>query len=329
MMLGVRMVNSMGLSGIAFAGYDVGGFVGNADSKLFARWVSIGAFSPFFRGHSMINSRDSEPWSFGEEVEQISRNYIRFRYQIMPYIYSLFYEASTTGMPLQRSLAIDYPHDNRIYDGHYHNQYLFGPYLMVAPVESFKEFAKVYLPEGCEWYSLYTGKKYTGGSEIIVECPVHRLPVFVKAGAILPMEPAQANTREKSDLLILHIYKDVSNSSFVYYQDDGVTFDYQNGKFARRLIEYKPLLNKIIIHKTEGDYHSPVKSIRLILHGFENSISSMYIGETSHSLNHYVNQFFSGLEKYDPIKDPEPAPQEDVVSMEFPYTADEITLHWM
>jgi alpha-glucosidase len=329
MMLGVRMVNSMGLSGIAFAGYDVGGFVGNADSKLFARWVSIGAFSPFFRGHSMINSRDSEPWSFGEEVEQISRNYIRFRYQIMPYIYSLFYEASTIGMPLQRSLAIDYPHDAKIYDGHYHNQYLFGPYLMVAPVESFKEFAKVYLPEGSDWYSLYTGKKFSGGSEIIVECPVHRLPVFVKAGAILPMEPARPNTREKSDLMILHIYKDVSNSSFIYYQDDGVTFDYQNGKFAKRLIEYKPLLNKIIIHKTEGNYHSPVKKIRLILHGFENSVSSIYIGEKDHRLNHYVNQFFSGLEKYDPIKDPEPAPQEDVVAMEFDYSADEIALHWL
>ncbi|HYC85021.1 MAG TPA: TIM-barrel domain-containing protein, partial [Chryseosolibacter sp.] len=108
MLLGVRMVSSMGLTGVAFAGYDVGGFVGNADSKLFARWISIGAFCPFFRGHSMINSRDSEPWSFGEEVEQISRNYIRFRYQLMPYIYSLFHEASQTGMPVQRTLAIDY-----------------------------------------------------------------------------------------------------------------------------------------------------------------------------------------------------------------------------
>jgi alpha-glucosidase len=90
MMLGVRMVSSMGLGGIAFAGYDVGGFVGDATRKLFARWISIGAFSPFFRGHSMINSRDAEPWAYGEEVEQISRNYIKFRYQLLPYIYSCF-----------------------------------------------------------------------------------------------------------------------------------------------------------------------------------------------------------------------------------------------
>jgi alpha-glucosidase len=329
MMLGVRMVNSMGLSGIAFGGYDVGGFVGNADSKLFARWISIGAFSPFFRGHSMINSRDSEPWSFGEEVEQISRNYIRFRYQLMPYIYAAFYEASLTGMPVQRSLAIDYPHDPKIYDGHYHNQYLFGPSLLVAPVESSKDFVKVYLPEGNDWYYLYNGKKYSGGSEIIMECPIHKLPVFVKAGAIITMESAQANTREKNDHVIVHIYKDVSNTSFLYYQDDGVTFDYQKGKSAQRLIEYKPLLNKIIIHKTEGDYKSPVKKIKLILHGFEKTISSMYIGEKEHPLEHFVNQFFTGLEKYDPIKDPEPAPQEDVVAMEFDYSVDEIVLHWL
>ena len=87
MMLGVRIVNSLGLTGVAFAGYDVGGFVGDANTRLFARWISIGALSPFFRGHTMINTRDSEPWSYGEEVEQISRNYIKFRYQLMPYLY--------------------------------------------------------------------------------------------------------------------------------------------------------------------------------------------------------------------------------------------------
>ena len=101
MMLGVRLVNSMGLSGIPFAGYDVGGFVGEASSKLFARWITIGSLSPFFRGHTMINTRDSEPWAYGEETEQISRNYIRFRYKLLPYIYSCFYEASKTGMPIQ------------------------------------------------------------------------------------------------------------------------------------------------------------------------------------------------------------------------------------
>ncbi|MBT1703478.1 glycoside hydrolase family 31 protein [Chryseosolibacter indicus] len=329
MLLGVRMVSSMGLTGVAFAGYDVGGFVGNADSKLFARWVSIGAFSPFFRGHSMINSRDSEPWSYGEEVEQISRNYIKFRYQIMPYIYSLFYEATQTGMPVQRTLAINYPHDPKVYDGTYHNQYLFGPYFLIAPAESTKDFTKVYLPEG-DWYDLYHGKKFQGNTEIIVECPVHKLPVFVKAGAIIPMEPAKINTAQPSDLLRLHIYKDVANNnSFEYYQDDGVSYDYEQNKYAKRLIEYKPLLNKIILHKTEGTYKSPLKKVILIMHGFENTIQTLYVNNKEYAAQHTINSFFTGLEKYDPVKDPEPAPEGDVISIELDYMLDEITIHWL
>src|SRR5690349_7710251 len=206
MMLGVRLVNSMGLAGIAFAGYDVGGFVGDANTKLFARWISIGAFSPFFRGHSMINSRDSEPWSYGEEVEQISRNYIRFRYQLLPYLYSLFYEAATNGMPVQRSLAIDYTHDSRVYEHQFQHQYLFGPSLLVVPVESTKDFVRVYFPEGNSWYSLYNGEKYRGHTEVILDCPLHRLPLFVKSGAIIPMQPVVSHTGEKCELLIIHLY---------------------------------------------------------------------------------------------------------------------------
>ena len=198
MMLGVRIVNSMGMSGIAFAGYDVGGFVGNADSKLFARWLSIGAFSPFFRGHSMINSRDTEPWSYGEEVEQISRNYIKFRYQLLPYLYSLFREANISGMPVQRSLAIDYPHDSKVFEHQFQHEYLFGPYILVAPVESTKEFVKVYFPDADGWYSLYNGRKFNPNSETIVECPLHKLPLFVKAGAIIPMQIPLSYTGQES-----------------------------------------------------------------------------------------------------------------------------------
>jgi alpha-glucosidase len=96
---------------LPFTGYDIGGFVGNADEKLFARWMAIGTFSPFFRGHSMINSRDSEPWSYGEKVEEISRNFMKLRYRLLPYLYSLFYEASVRRVcRLTEVLAIDYTH---------------------------------------------------------------------------------------------------------------------------------------------------------------------------------------------------------------------------
>jgi alpha-glucosidase len=325
MLLGVRLVNSMGLTGIAFAGYDVGGFVGDANSKLFARWLSIAAFSPFFRGHSMINSRDSEPWAYGEEVEQISRNYIKFRYRLLPYIYSLFYDAASTGMPVQRSLAIEYPHDQKIYDGQFHNQYLFGPSILVAPVESHKDFVKVYLPEG-EWYSLYNGTKHLGNMEIIAECPTHRLPVFVKAGGIIPMQPVKSNTQEVTSVLQLHVYIGAHNSSFTYYEDDGATFQYQRGQYAKREFRYEGGSRKLTVGPVEGHHVSVTKKLKVIFHGLH--INQITIDGRHHTLHHEINQFFAALEKFDPIYDPEPAPQEDVWVTEVDYTPEAIVFQW-
>jgi alpha-glucosidase len=328
MMLGVRIVNSMGLSGIAFAGYDVGGFVGNADSKLFARWVSIGAFSPFFRGHSMINSRDSEPWSYGEETEQISRNYIKFRYQLLPYIYSAFYEASRTGMPIQRSLAIEHSHSSKVFDSHYQHQYLFGPSILVAPVESNKEFVKVYLPEGSDWYSVYNGVLYPGSTETIFECPLHRLPVFIKSGAIIPMQQSKPHVNEKSETLLLHVYAGKNESSFEFYEDDGLSFDYQNDQFSKRLISYKPKDKQIVIHGAQGNYKSGFQKMKLIFHGFGATVNELKIDGQKKSATPDVNRFFAGLEKFDPIKEPEPAPEENVSTLEFAYGEKEILIQW-
>jgi alpha-glucosidase len=327
MILGVRLVNSMGLAGIPFTGYDIGGFVGDAHNKLFARWISIGTFSPFFRGHSMINSRDSEPWAYGEEVEQISRNYIKFRYMMLPYIYSLFYEASKTGMPVQRSLAIDYTHDHKIYDGQYQNQYLFGPSILVAPVESTRDFVKVYFPAG-EWFSLYDGKKYQGNNEVIVECPVQRLPVFVKGGALIPMKPVLPNTKVVSELLILHAYIGSHNSSFMFYEDDGTTFEYQQNKYSKRELELRVNERKIVLHAAEGEYQPAYKVIRIVFHGLYHELNEVRINGTPAAASRTINQFFGPLEKFDPIYDPEPAPFEEVNAVEFNLSTAEMVVEW-
>jgi len=274
----------------------------------------------------MINSRDSEPWAYGEEVEQISRNYIKFRYQILPYIYSLFYEASETGLPVQRSLAIDYAHDHRVYDGQFQNQYLFGPYFLVAPVESDKEFVKVYLPEG-EWYYLYNGKKYSGNNEIILECPLHKLPVFVKGGAMIPMQPAKSNTKEISDKLTLHVYIG-SSSSFTFYEDDGSTFQYQKGNFARRHFVYHSDKQELILSAVEGDYSSSFKSLKVVFHGLNTHSNTANVNGKSLSLVSEINQYFAALEKFDPIYDPEPAPQEDVHTIDLDYSTDHLIIKW-
>ncbi|HTF18642.1 MAG TPA: glycoside hydrolase family 31 protein [Chryseolinea sp.] len=326
MMLGVRMISCLGMSGVAFSGYDIGGFVGDASSKLFARWLSIGAFSPFFRGHSMINSRDSEPWAYGEEVEQISRNYIRFRYQMMPYIYSLFYDAATTGMPIQRSLAVSYTHNPKVYDGTFHNQYLFGPSFLVAPVESDKEFVKVYLPEGT-WYYLYNGQQHEGNNEIIIECPLRKLPVFVRAGAIIPMQPVAQHTGTLQDLLILHVYAG-ADASFTYYDDDGATFDYQGGAYTKRDITYHGSQRTVSVGAAEGTFTSPVRHLKVVFHGLGPNVEEVVLNGKSTPFHAEMNSFFRALEKFDPFYDPEPAPSEPVLTITVPYSTDKLTLHW-
>lgn len=325
MLLGVRLVNSMGLTGIAFAGYDTGGFVGETNKNLFARWMSIAALSPFFRAHTMINTRDSEPWSYGEEVEQICRNYIKFRYQLMPYIYSLFYDAAQTGMPVQRSLAINYTHDWRVYQGAYQNQYLFGPSILVAPVESHKELLKIYFPDG-DWFDLYTGKIWSGNQETIVESPIHRLPVFVKAASVIPMQASTPHTGISQEELILHIYCGPGSSDFLLYQDDGETFAYQNGKFSKRLIEFAGSENRVSISATEGTFETSYKKIKLILHGTQ--ANSVTVNGVIHSLSHQVHSFFTPLEKYDPIHEPDSMGEEAVLTTLIDYSDDRLEIAW-
>lgn len=326
MMLGIRLVNSLGLAGVAFAGYDVGGFVGEASTQLFARWISIGALSPFFRGHTMINSRDAEPWSFGEEVEQISRNYIQFRYQLMPYLYSLFYESATNGMPVQRSLAIANTHDAKVYDPQFQHQYLFGPFILVAPVESNKDFVKVYFPPG-EWYSLFDGAKYAGGQEVVVTCPIHKLPIFIKGGAIIPMQKVVQHTNEKVEELSFHIYQSKENSSFEFYEDDGITFDYEANQYAIRLILHHGAKNSLTIGEQQGSYHSNFKQIRIILHGFELVRKVVVNGKSfaSASKNH---SFFQPMEKFDPLIDPASMGEETVYIASFPYSSELLDISW-
>jgi alpha-glucosidase len=300
MLAGVRLVNSMGLSGLAFTGYDIGGFVGNADEKLFARWMAIGAFSPFFRGHSMINSRDSEPWSYGEKVEEISRNFMKLRYRLLPYLYSLFYEASQTGLPINRSLAIDYTFNDLVYDHRYHNQYLFGPSILVAPVESTKDLLKVYLPEG-DWYDLFTDELHKGDREIVADCPMEQLPVYVKGSAIIPMrEKAGVNTRDQGDVLEVHVYRGEKENSFVLYEDDGSTFDHEKGSFAKRTLTYSPAQKTITVSQSDGSYASPFRKLKLCFHGFV-GIDSVRIGDNSTKIEVKEYRFVQPISNYDPV----------------------------
>ncbi len=268
MMLGARLINSLGLSGVSFAGVDVGGFSKDATPSLFARWISLGTFTPFFRSHTHYDTRQSEPWVYGETVENISRNYITFRYKMLPYLYSVFHQSTIDGMPVARSLAIDYTNDEKVFWFVYQHQYMFGPAFLVAPVESTKEHAKVYLPAG-GWYNLHSGEYFEGNTELVTESKLPHLPVFVKAGSIIPLQNALQHTGESAgDTLFLHVFKGNEVTSFQYYEDDGNSYDYEKGSYYSRNIVFDPIKKEVQIEAVIGKYNSRFKTIQILLHGF-------------------------------------------------------------
>jgi alpha-glucosidase len=299
MLAGVRLLNSLGLSGVPFTGMDIGGFTGNPSHALYARWIQLGAFFPYFRNHTAINTKSSEPWTFGEEVTEISRNYISLRYKLMPYLYSTFYEATQTGLPVVRSLAIDNTFDSSIYKTDFQNQFLFGPSMLVIPVESGKDFTKIYLPKG-NWYDLYTDKKEDGGKEEIIELKAQILPVYVKESSIIPMQTlVQSTAIAPSDTLLLHIYKGALPNTYTYYEDDGKSFEYEKGSYYKRNITYDPAANKIIFQKADGKMDSKFTNIALILHGFDGQ-QKISVNGNSVQLQSNMTSLLSPISKFDP-----------------------------
>lgn len=268
MLAGVRLLSSLGLSGVAFTGMDIGGFTGNPSSALYARWMQLGTFVPYFRNHTQLNTKSAEPWTFGEDVLDISRNSINLRYRLLPYLYSGFHEATEKGMPVVRSLAIDYTHDTNVYNPLYQNQFLFGPAILVMPQVSTQQYARVYFPAG-EWYGLYTDEQEPGHSEKLITLSPDVLPVYVKGGSIIPLQSVVQHTGEQpSDTLMVHIYRGTAPNSFEYYEDDGETYRYEQGDFYKRTIRFDPASGSISFGKVEGSHRSKFRYLKLLLHGF-------------------------------------------------------------
>jgi alpha-glucosidase len=301
MLAGIRLVNSLGLSGVSFSGYDIGGFAGEASKSLFARWMSIAAFSPLFRAHSMINSNDAEPWAFGEEVEEVSRNYMRLRYRLLPTIYANFYTSTQSGLPIAKSLAIDYSHDKTIYKPAFQNQYLFCDSFLIAPIESTKEIMKVYLPKG-DWYYLYTSKFHQGSQVIYQDCPINYLPVYVKAGSLIAMQSDITHTEENHDgILRLHLYFGKNNSSYIHYEDDGNSLDYKNGQFLKREIKWDGENQQLEFLPAEGNFESKFFRIKLYVHGIKNKAIRVNGKEFTIQKEHIA--FVEKLTDFDPLPD--------------------------
>jgi alpha-glucosidase len=231
-----EMLNS-GISGINAWTCDTGGFLTGyyrndrfgAHARLYERWMQFSAFSPITRAHK---AGLCMPYEFGPATEQGTKKYIKLRYRLLPYIYSHYWEASQSGIPLVRAMAIEFPKDPNCLkvEG---DQYMFGSNLLVAPVvHEGVSNRSVYFPPG-KWIDWDYGYEYEGGRTWVVSAPQNRIPVAVRPGAILPMAPDMVNTAKGSwDPLTVEVFPSGS-SSFTMVRDDGRTFNYQKGQVTK------------------------------------------------------------------------------------------------
>lgn len=276
----VLLNNQMGLSGISFVGHDIGGFIGDGSKDLYKRWIEVGVFSPFCRNHKGCGGVAGEPWAYDDEAEAISKTFINFRYRLMPYLYSAFYEATQTGMPIARSLSIDYPHDDKVYDNSYQQQFLFGASILIAPAISTEKNKKLYLPKG-EWYNIYTDEKLTGAKELTEDAPIYQLPLYIRSSSVVPLQSIVQSTKDKSsDTLELHIYNGKEENSFVYYEDEGDGFNYKKNAYCKRQIAFSAKEKKVVIQKQEGSFVSRFIKFKLVFHGFDGNMNTVKVNGT-------------------------------------------------
>ena len=257
---------TMGLSGLTFAGADIGGFALSPSAELYTRWLEAGVFYPYCRTHTEKGSRNQEPWSFGNRMEEINRRAVELRYRLMPYLYDAFHEAAESGLPVMRALLLDYPDDPQAVGQNY--EFLFGDDLLVAPVvKSDEREWDVYLPRGV-WYDFWTDQRYTGPRHVNVEAPLDRVPVFVRGGAIIPTQQVVEYTDQAPvDPLTFEIYP-AGNSTREYYEDDGLSFDYQRGVVLREQVSSGERDDTVALHLSarEGSYTPPARSLMFKVH---------------------------------------------------------------
>ena len=258
-------IMGMGLSGLALAGADIGGFAGGgASPELYTRWLETGVFYPYCRTHVEFGAPNQEPWSFGNRLEEINRRSIELRYRLLPYLYNAYRESSETGLPVMRALLLDYPGDAAAVSQD--QEFLFGDDLLVAPVTKDHAIGRaVYLPKGT-WYDLRTGHRYAGPANVEAEAPLDRIPVFVRGGAIIPTRPVVQYVGEAPiNPLTFEIYplEAGGSSSRDYYEDDGLSFDFEHGLSLRQKVTVESSRAALEIRMTarEGSYSPPARAL--------------------------------------------------------------------
>jgi alpha-glucosidase len=251
------------LAGMPYGACDIGGFSGNPSPELLTRWMEAGVFFPIMRTHSSIHSTPHFPWLFGTNALNAIRDALDLRYRLIPFYYSLAHETYKTGVPLMRPLVMEFPDDSKAAD--LSDEWMMGDSLLAAPILQTNDTRSVYFPAG-DWYVFGTNHFIAGNQTMQTSAALNEIPVYIRAGSILPLAPAIQHTSElPRGPLELQIYPG-KDATFTLMEDDGKTFDYQKGKIRRTTFAWNDDAG-ILTWKREGDYSGKdvFKKMRVIL----------------------------------------------------------------
>jgi alpha-D-xyloside xylohydrolase len=247
------------ITGLPFWTTDIGGFFRPGPSQytdekyheLLIRWYQWGAFNPIFRIHAY--QTETEPWKYGQQVEDNMRKMLTLRYQLLPYIYSESWQVTNHGSTMMRPLVMDFREDADAVGQPY--EYMFGKAFLISPIiEAGVEQWRVYLPESANWYDLWTGKHYIGGQNIKTEAPLDKIPVFVKSGSIIPIGPAvQYAGEKKQDNLEIRVYEG-SDGVFTLYEDEGNNYNYEKGVYSTITFSWDDAKKTLTISNRKGSF---------------------------------------------------------------------------
>lgn len=246
------------LTGMPYWTTDIGGFFRPGRGQytdtnyhdILTRWFQWGTFNTIFRTHGY--QTETEPWKYGETVENNMRSMMNLRYRLMPYIYSAAWQVSKNGSTMMRPLVMDFSSDAKAVAQPY--EYMFGKAMLIAPVTAPATTWDVYLPSTATWYDFWSGKAYKGGQTVNAAAPPDKIPVFVRAGSIIPMGKLMQHTGEKSnDTLEIRIYKG-ANGSFHLYEDEGDNYNYEKGNYTTVPFTWNEKTHSLTIGNVKGTY---------------------------------------------------------------------------
>ena len=243
-------------------GSDVRGTIGNYEDypELFVRWFEWGVFQPIMRAHGERNH--NEIWSYGKQAEPILAKYLKLRYQLLPYTYSVAYRSYQTGAPYMRALFMDFPSDPKVAD--IPDEYMYGSAFLVAPVtEQGATHRTVYLPAGCDWYNYWTNQRLHGGQTIDVEAPIDTLPLFVKAGSIVPLGPDDGSAGQTQKIVSVKVYPG-ADGHFALFQDDGKTYRYERGNYSLTKLTWSDAAHRLT-HEGAPAWRGPDASVVTVI----------------------------------------------------------------